>query len=30
MPEALLVARTGGSLTLAVPRAKGDEEEAGK
>jgi len=24
MPEALLIARTGGSLTLAVPRVKGE------
>ena len=30
MPEGLLVARTGGSLTLAVPRSKGEKEEEGK
>ena len=30
MPEALLIARTGGSLTLAVPRSKNNEEERRK
>ena len=30
MPEALLIARTGGSLTLAVPRSKNNEEEGRK